>query len=61
MSPGPFMRLLWRCLALPLLAMMLISPLSPSLAISSMPDHHSSIVLKCLVGSYCGDVFDVMP
>ena len=60
MVPGPHKRLRWFCLALLLLAMMLISPLPPSLANSSMPGHRSHIALKCLVGSYCGDEGDMM-
>lgn len=61
MVPAQHKRLIWLCLALPLLALLLISPLSPSRAKSSMPDHRSHIALKCLIGSYCGDVVDVIP
>lgn len=60
MESDPRKRLRWLCLALLLLAMMLISPLSPALAKPSMPGYHSHIALKCLVGSYCGDEGNMM-
>ena len=61
MLPGPHKRLLWYCLALALLAIVLTSPLSLWLAKSSLPGYHSHIALKCLAGSYCGDVVNVIP
>ena len=60
MESDPHKRLRWLCLVLLLLAMMLISPLSPALAKTSMLDHRSHITLKCLVGSYCGDEGNMM-
>jgi hypothetical protein len=53
-------RVKWLFPILSLLAMMLISPLPPSVAKSALPGHTSQLALKCLVGSYCGDDFDVM-
>lgn len=60
MMPGPQKRFLWYCLALILLVMVLILPPSPSLAKSSLSGYRSHPALKCLVGSFCGDVFDGM-
>jgi hypothetical protein len=51
----------WLFLTLPLLAVLLISPLPPPLAKSSMPVHTPQLALKCLVGSICGDVVDLLP
>lgn len=51
----------WLFLILPLLTMMLISPMPPSLAKSSTPGHSSQLALKCLAGSYCGDGVDLIP
>ena len=60
MVSGPHKRLLWYCLALSLLVMVLILPLSPPLANSTLPGYRSHPALKCLVGSFCGDVLDGM-
>ena len=51
----------WLFLVLSLLTTMLLSPLPPSVAKSSLPGHTSQLALKCLVGSYCGDAVVVMP
>ena len=50
----------WLFLVLPLLTMLLISPLPASMAKPPALGDTPQLAMKCLIGSICGGVIDVL-